>query len=74
MSSVLTKNITLTALAENEIPYSGFFITTKGNLSLEYAIEILESKKMNDYLHSVGISVNGHSKRLSVKDVENFMF
>lgn len=74
LSSVLTHSVNPTLLSDVEIPFSGFYITQKRDLSLQQGMKILENSEMKDYLLSVGISVNGKSKRLSVKDIEDYHF
>lgn len=75
MSTVVTKQVELYVLDEETIPYSGMFITVKKpEYSLDDAAKILQSKHFMEYVQSLGISVSGNSKRITCKDINNYMF
>lgn len=75
MSTVITKQVELYVLDEDTVPYSGIFITVKNSeYSLDDAIKILQSDHFIDYVHSLGISVSGNSKRITCKDVNDYLF
>lgn len=74
MSSIITDKIKLHKLSKNTVPYSGFFITQKGELSLEKAIDILETDTFNKYIFERAINANGKSIRISVNDIKNYTF
>lgn len=75
MSTVITKQVELYMLDENTIPYSGIFITVKKpGYSLNDAIRVLQSDHFMKYVQSLGISVSGNSKRITCKDINNYMF
>lgn len=75
MSTIVTKQVELYMLAEDVIPYSGIFITVKNpEYSLEDAANILQSKKFLEYVQNLGISISGNSKRITCKDINNYMF
>lgn len=75
MSTIVTKKVNPYILDENTIPYSGIFITVKkpGYL-LENAVKILKSDSFIEYVQSVGISISGNSKRITCKDINDYMF
>lgn len=75
MSTVVTKRVELYALDEETIPYSGIFITVKKpEYSLDDAVKILQSKCFMEYVQLLGISVSGNSKRITCRDINNYMF
>ena len=75
MSTVITKQVELYMLDEDTVPYSGIFITVKKpEYSLDDAIRVLQSDHFLKYVQSLGISVSGNSKRITCKDVNNYMF
>lgn len=75
MSTVVTKQVELYVLDEETIPYSGIFITVKKpEYSLDDAAKVLKSKHFMEYVQSLGISVSGNSKRITCKDINDYMF
>lgn len=75
MSTVVTKRVELYMLDEETIPYSGIFITVKSHeFTLDDAAKILQSQRFMEYVQSLGISVSGNSKRITCKDINNYMF
>lgn len=74
MSTIVTTKVKVYELSEDNIPYSGIYITSKGELSLEKAKELLMSEVFYDYLRTIGINANGSSIRITVKDINNFEF
>lgn len=74
MPSITSSKINVTLEEENVIPCAGFFITKKGNYSLEWAKKILESQRFYDYLKSTGIFTTGKSRRITVKDIADYTF
>ena len=75
MSTVITKQVELYMLDDDTIPYSGIFITVKKpEYSLNDAIRVLQSDRFIKYVQSLGISVSGNSKRITCKDINNYMF
>ncbi|MEG0256089.1 Eco57I restriction-modification methylase domain-containing protein [Vagococcus sp.] len=73
VSSIITNGVAVYELDSNAIPYSGFYITSKGNADLQVAKEILESKNFFKHLTTHGINANGKSLRFSVNDIKNFV-
>ena len=75
MSTVVTKQVELYILDEETVPYSGIFITVKNSeFTLDDAVKILQNQHFMDYVQSLGISVSGTSKRITCKDINNYMF
>ena len=72
--SILTNRIRVTIVAEGVIPCAGFMITELGARTLEDAKNILESPDFYHYLKQIGIFTTGKSRRLTVKDIENYTF
>ena len=74
LPSILTSNVVVTKISRTEIPCAGFIITQKGNLSLDYAKNILESTDFYEYLKRKGIYTTGKSRRLTTKDIAEYTF
>jgi methylase of polypeptide subunit release factors len=72
ISSIITDSVKAYKLEKDEIPYSGFFIVPKGELSLQQAYQALTSEEMYNHLLERAINANGRSIRISVKDVKDF--
>lgn len=72
--SILSSNIHVTITQENVVPCAGVIITARGERTLEEAKKILESQKFYEYLKQIGIFTTGKSRRLTVKDIENYTF
>ena len=75
ISSIITSRVEVYKLDADTIPYSGIYITVSDNkYSLDDAIQILKSNSFMDYIHNIGISINGKSLRITCKDINNFYF
>lgn len=74
ISTLITGRVKIYELDENTIPYAGIYILSKSDLPLSRAKEILESEAFLSYAQRVGIHANGVSMRISVNDVNEFMF
>lgn len=72
LSSVITDSLKVYRLSKETIPYSGFFITPKTELSLDIAYDILNSAEFYQYIIEVAINANGKSVRISVNDIKEF--
>ncbi|MGF7496175.1 N-6 DNA methylase [Lactococcus lactis] len=72
ISSIITDSVKAYKLEKEEIPYSGFFIVPKKELSLEEAYQMLTSAEMYEHLLERAINANGRSIRISVKDIKDF--
>lgn len=72
--SILTSQVKVTIAEEGVIPCAGFMITERGGRTLEEAQTVLESPGFYDYLRQIGIFTTGKSRRLTVKDIENYTF
>ncbi|MEH6847811.1 Eco57I restriction-modification methylase domain-containing protein [Bacillus thuringiensis] len=74
LSTVVTKKVNVYELSTECIPYSGIYITKKGELELDIAKKILNSQAFYDYVKSIGINANGTSIRITANDINNFEF
>lgn len=61
-------------LEEDEIPYSGIYITQSGEATLSDLLNILKSKRFKQYISKVGLSVSGTSRRIITKDIEEYIY
>lgn len=73
LSTIITNRVFVYDLDELTIPYSGIYIVSRDNNNLQAAREILESPKFFNYVQSIGITANGTSKRITVRDINNFI-
>lgn len=73
---IFSQNISVARLDENAICIAGMFVTKKKESihTLDEAKVLLEGKEFRDYLNVIGISTTGMSKRVSVRDIENYSF
>lgn len=75
LSTVITNSVEAYLLDSDTIPYSGIFITVKNkHYTLDDAKRILQAPEFLDYVRSLGISVSGKSKRITCKDINNYLF
>lgn len=74
ISSIISDCTEPYVLDVNEVPYSGLYIMPISNMSLDSLISILKSAKFKEYIKSTGVCVSGTSKRISPKDIENYIF
>ena len=74
ISSVISDCTEPYMLDIDEVPYSGLYMMPIGNMSLDSLISILKSTKFKEYIKSTGVCVSGTSKRISPKDIENYIF
>ena len=74
ISSVISDCTEPYMLDIDEVPYSGLYMMPISNMSLDSLISILKSTKFKEYIKSTGVCVSGTSKRISPKDIENYIF
>ena len=74
LSTLITGKVKVYELDENTIPYTGIYIVPKADMPLSRAKEILESKSFLSYINQVGIHANGTSMRISISDVNDYLF
>ena len=74
ISSVISEDTKAYLLDADEISYAGLFITPTGDVTLEELMTQLNSPEFREYASYVGVSVSGSSKRITAKDIENFLF
>lgn len=72
LSTVVTNKVNVYELTEEEIPYSGIYITANINYDLEIAKRILESKKFYEYALKIGTPASGKSIRITASDINKF--
>lgn len=74
ISSVISDCTVPYMLDVDEVPYSGLYIMPISNIPLDSLISVLKSAKFKEYIKSTGVCVSGTSKRISPKDIENYVF
>lgn len=74
VSTIVTEKVEVYSLNAECIPYAGIYITPKGDTPLGVAQSILTSDGFKKYVLNVGIYANGHSVRITPKDIENYRF
>lgn len=75
MSIIITNEVKIYELDENEIPYSGIYIIQKEEgWSLEYAKNLLESTHFFDYVKKIGVISSKKSRRITPNDVKKYKF
>ena len=73
LSTVITNQVKTKILSEKNIPYSGIYIISKGERTLEEAQRILQSDGFKDYISKIGIHASGESLRITAKDINEYM-
>lgn len=74
ISSVISNCTEPYMLDVDEVPYSGLYIVPTSDLKLENLLNVLRSTEFKMYISNIGVCVSGTSKRISPKDIENFVF
>lgn len=74
LSTVITKEVKVYELDSDTIPYSGIYITSKGELPLTIAKNILQSEEFFNYIKGIGINASGISLRITPADINNYKF
>ena len=74
ISSVISNCTEPYMLDVDEVPYSGLYIIPISSMTLDTLLSVLKSSAFKDYIKSVGVCVSGTSKRISPKDIENYVF
>lgn len=74
ISSIISEDTRAYLLSDDEIPYSGLYIIPTKELGLDDILTELNSDNFKRYVASVGVSVSGTSKRITTKDIEDFLF
>lgn len=75
VSTVITKQVNVYSLTQQDIPYSGIYIVNKKiGFGLDFAKRVLESDEFFEYANSRGINANGSSLRITAKDINNYVF
>lgn len=76
MSMIITTKVKIYTADEASIPYAGYFIKIKegSKYDLTFAKKLLESDEFYNYVKNTGTPTTPSSYRISVKDVEDYMF
>ena len=74
ISTIITKVVRVYELDSSVVPYSGIYIVSRDNDSLDDAKLILQTKRFYEYLLTKGVKVSGDSIRISSKDVEEYRY
>ena len=77
MSTIISNRVKARIFSKNVVPYSGILIVKKKNnntISIDEALSVLRSEEFLEYCYNIGIPINGHSIRVSSKDIENYHF
>lgn len=75
ISTIISNEIIVYNLNQRAIPYAGMYIVAiTDQLSIDEAINELQSDAFLDYAKNVGIPVNGDSVRVTSKDIEDYRF
>ena len=74
LSTIITSHVSVYKIDRNVIPYTGIYITSKKELSLQKAKQILCTDTFFCYAKKRGIKLNGSSFRITTKDIEEFRF
>lgn len=76
LSMVVTNKVNVYLCENNEVPFAGYFIKKKqgSKLTLQYAKTLLESKAFYEYAKEHGTPTTPTSYRLSVKEIQNYIF
>ena len=75
ISTIISNGVVVYRLDQSAIPYAGMYIIALTNqLSIDDAIDVLQSEVFLDYTRTMGIPINGDSVRVTSKDIENYRF
>lgn len=77
ISTIITEKVMAYKLAREYIPYAGMYIVKNENnneYTLDDAMNILKSKKFEQYVSDVGIHISGSSLRITSRDIEDYRF
>ncbi|WNY23716.1 hypothetical protein MmiHf6_10300 [Methanimicrococcus hongohii] len=74
LSTLVTNEVQVYHLSQECIPYSGIYIESISDYSLNDAEKILKTSDFEDYVSKIGINASGNSKRITSKDIANYYF
>ena len=74
ISTLITKKAHVYELESDVIPYSGLYIVPIKELGLNIAKQVLESDNFLKNMESIGVNASGNSRRISSKDIEEYLF
>lgn len=74
ISVMVSGNVRVVTADKNSIPFAGLYITTKGKLSLQKAVEILQQEDFLLYVRQHGVPTTKNSYRISKKILDAYSF
>lgn len=75
ISTIVSNEVVVYELDQKSIPYAGMYIVAKDNqLTIDDAMNILQTNEFLNYSRAIGIPINGNSVRITSKDIENYLF
>lgn len=74
ISVMVSGNVRIATADENAIPFAGLYITSKGKLPLEKAVEILQREDFKLYVKQHGVPTVKNSYRISKKILDAYSF
>ena len=74
LSTIITNEVKTKILSNTNVPYSGIYIISIKNKTLEEADKILKSKDFFNYIKGKGINASGKSLRITSKDINEYRF
>lgn len=74
ISAIISDETEAYIIGDDEIPYSGICIVPKNNNSVFDALKIINTKNFREYAQTIGVCINGNSKRISPNDIKNYTY
>lgn len=74
ISSIISDETEAYIIGNNEIPYSGICIVPKNNNSVFDVLKIINTENFRKYAQTIGVCINGNSKRISPNDIKNYTY
>lgn len=74
VSVMVSGNVRVVTADQNAIPFAGLYITSKGNLPLQKAVEILQQEDFKFYVKQHGVPTVKNSYRISKKILDAYSF
>lgn len=74
ISSIISDETEAYTIEDDEIPYSGICIVPKKNNSVFDILRIINTEDFRKYAQTIGVCINGNSKRISPNDIKNYTY
>lgn len=74
ISSIISDETKAYVIETDEIPYSGICIVPKNNNTVQDILDIINTTEFRNYAQTIGVSVNGNSKRISPNDIKKYSY